>query len=259
MPKLIFAFSFCFLCAHIHGSDSTNIRSKQSIYFSVGLSALVFKPIKISNIGVSHLESILLPSGEFKIGVGKSINKNWSIEGNIYFGLVPFGYKYDFKAPEQSVFFDSNFNRLDNYNLDYDHVPHFALEASVLRKLLIKDENCIEVGLGVRLNSLFAESGFTSGHTFSIENESVRLFRIQNNQGTNNLYTFSILFQSNYVKKLKRNYLSLGLVANLALRPFDEGSYYFSNLGYLSYGSYTQSMSFFGFQASYRIVGDKSN
>lgn len=255
-----------FISLNIMASDTLVYFPKYTIhesYINVGLTTMIFQPLILSNNGANLLKNRILPSVEIKLGIGIPVNTNWIVELNTCAGIVPIGYKYDFAAPEESIFqtgpYKEHYTRLDNSELTYEQPPYVSFEALIYRKLSLKNKNHITIGGGLRYNRLWYDYEFAYGATYFIDdsNPDVRLFYLYNNGSYLSESTFSLIFQANLIRPLKKNSISVGLILNYALQAFDTGIYYFSNLGFASYGEYAQTMSFIGLNASYQIHSTK--
>lgn len=235
--------------------DST-INSKK---FSIEFNPMLVSKLKFDNSGEQLIESKNLFSAELGIGYQQYLNSKWRIKGSLLFGSQPFNMRFSFAAPENSVFqtgpFKEDYRILDFEVSEYDVIRLFTSTELLLSKEVKQKNNLTYlIGGGIKLTYFFInyyDFSYYSHYYIDQNNPYTQLFFANViDEKDNNIYG-SLLFFNTLERKLNGHAVSLSLC--LAYSPFKSlnGTYYFSNLGLNSYGSFFQRLSSISLRFSY--------
>lgn len=237
--------------------DSTFNKKKLSIEFN----PMLVSKLKFDNIGEQLIESKNLLSAEFGIGYQQFFHSNWRVKGSLLFGNQPYNMSFLFAAPENSVFqtgpYKEDYHILDFEVSEYDPIRLYT-SAELLFSKVFKQKNNLSylIGGGIKLTYFFInyyDFYYYSHYYIDQNNPNTQLFFANVIDDKDNNIFGSFLFSNTLERKLKEHAISLSLC--LAYSPFKamNGTYYFSNLGLDSYGSFFQRFSTISLRFSYLI------
>lgn len=266
--SLIFLFAFCPLLLKSQ-SPTEKIEDDETTknFFSIQLTPYLSSKIKFDHKGAALVESKHLISGEIGVGYYRQINSDWSMQSSINFGTIPFNFNYEFDAPIGSVFqtepWKEYYQKLDFNRSAYDVFQSYAnIDLLFSRKLYeFKNGNELNLGLGARVFRFFidySQQEYGDAYGVSEKDQVLRLFDSDINDTITDRYKGAILFETSFTKTLKHNQkIKASIFFNYSPYTNIDGYYYFSNLGLLSTGTFSQKLSFLGFRFSYLMSGQR--
>lgn len=231
-------------------------------YFSLQFTPYFTSKVKFEHKGVELVQSKHLLSGEIGLGYYREFNNGWNLHSTLNLGLMPFNYNFEFDAPEGSIFKTEPFKNHDT--LDYNLSEYYVIQSYANFDILFsknvyqfKNRNELEIGLGLRTFRYFidySQQEYGSSYGGVGTDFVARLFDSDINDTITNRYKLALILEASYSKSLKnRQQIKASLFFNYS--PFNniEGYYWFSNLGFLSAGPFSQKLTYLGFRFSYLI------
>jgi hypothetical protein len=233
-------------------------------FFSLQITPYFTSKVKFEHKGVELVQSKHLLSGEIGLGYYREFNNGWNLHSTLNLGLMPFNYNFEFDAPEGSIFktepWNKYYQKLDFNWSEYNIIQSYANFDILFSKNVyqFKNRNELEIGLGLRTFRYFIDySQQEYGSSYGVSEDPnlfVRLFDSDINDTISNRYKLALILEASYSKSFKnRQQIKASLFFNYS--PFNniEGYYWFSNLGFLSAGPFSQKLTYLGFRFSYLI------
>ena len=230
--------------------------NKSAIRFS--LTAAFYTNLEISNTGERHLMSATCPSGNLTVQYYKHIYSDFGILAGAGFGIVPFGFYYEFETPTNSILMNSN----STYNYPVIELSDkvymqdaFFFPLSVQKSFLKSEAGSFFAEAGIRFNYRYVYPyEIEVGHYYGINDSvSAQLFQlVLTNTMKRNYFSWFFLAGKTFFTK-KGNSFHVDVVFHYSPHKTGEGYYKFGHLGYESYGTLKQNINYIGIDFGYSI------
>lgn len=260
--SICYFIQFCLIgqTTNIQIADSSKIKKS---FFSIEINPFFTSKVKYDNQGANLARSKHLFCGEVGIGFTREINDNWYWQSSLNIGLMPFNFNFEFDAPENSIFqtgpYKDDYKTLEfNWSEYYYIQVYSSLDAVFSRKIhTFKNNAEFLLGAGIRIFAFFVddyEYEYTSTWEIDENNSDVRLFYAHINDTISNRLKVSLLLEATYLKTLKNKHkFKTSIFFNYSPFKNVEGYYRFSNLGFQSYGTFRQNLTYLGLRLNYFI------
>lgn len=241
----------------------------RSDYISIDLNAIVSSPFSFDNSGADLVQSKYLWSGELGMGYERKLNENWRWHSSLTVGLMPYNLNFNIDAPANSIFqtgpYKDDYKTLDFNWSEYDYIRLYAsLDATVSRKIAtLKSGGEFALGAGLRAFMCFVnEFEYEYSSTWYIDdtNPEVQLFYANVFDTSSNRLSGAVLLEASFLKQLKHDRI-FKTTLSFSYSPFKSirGYYYFSNLGFPSSGTLSQTMTYASLRFSYLLPLEGKN
>jgi len=253
-----------FLCFKLNAQEAITQYKKQPNRIRFSVSPVFYQPLHINNIGEPLLMSTPSFGGDASISYSQRLKGGFRINGGIGWSIISYNYGYHFLIPPGSIF-DTGSNQVDYFTTHGTHLHNdqaaiifpFSLQKIFTAKKNHSWQYNLELGFKINFKQLYPYSG-SGSHLSYVEGQDYVEYFNMNIESTGDKRFTSYFFKAGLVKFNSRyNTWHCNLVYQYSPATIGTGAYYFSNLGFDSYGSLEQNANYLGLEIIYGLTLSK--
>jgi hypothetical protein len=241
--------------------------NEKSFTKSIPQNQFVFwlSPLLFDNLNIDHQGEVLLksnPAFSFELGVSyyQRVYKDFGVNIGAGWGIIPFRFEYNFKAPTNSIFqtgqYANDYSYLDLKEYSFN-INHYVFPLTLQKSFTKSKNSSYIVEAGIKLNSILSypyDISVSSSYYIDENNPDIRLFDFYlENYYQKRFISYLAKFGLSKTTK-KTNTLNANLVLNYCPQKIGKGWYRFSNLPFESYGDVSLGINYIGIEFSYGLT-----